>query len=138
MYNITTLEYNQLKNIIYSLAKKNKYNADDFLSFSHEKLVNLATKYDPQKNDNFVNFAASQLRLYALNYRRDYLYPKSIPRKLLGFYVEFNNLLRRGWGEKAISHKIGVPLSQLKEEFTKLSYFSYENQTSLTSIDYQI
>jgi len=138
VYNLSTAEYNRLKAIINKIAHKHGFNFDDFLSYCDERIAKLCKRYDPQKNDSFINYASTSLKLYALNFRRDCLYPSSVPRKILGYHVEYNNLFKRGWSPKIISHKLGVPLQLLEQELEKLRYFSYENIVSITSIEYQI
>lgn len=138
MYNLTQSDYDKLQSIINKIAIKNGFNFQDFLSYCHEKITVCCKKFDRQKSNSFINYCATHLKLYALNYRRDCLYPSSVPRKILSDYVEFTNLKKKGWSSEAISHKIGIPLKQILLEIDKLQNFSIQNMTSLTGIEYQI
>lgn len=130
MYQISKEEYGKLCQIIKKESKKRKLNYQDFLSYCHEKIVLICNKYDKSKNDNFINYASRCLRGYALNYIRDCLYPKTIPRKFLQYYVEFNNLERIGWSKEAISHALGEPLEYLEDIFANLNNFRFDNHIS--------
>lgn len=127
MHKLNQADYDNAKLKATYFASRHSLDKEDVQSYLLEKLCYLATKFDPSIQSSFIGMCNKYYVGYLLNYIRDVVYPKSIPRAWLASNMRFNKLLSLNWPREQAAIGACMPLEMLECIASKMQNARYAN-----------